>query len=35
LQSAAVGGSARLDLPEMGAVGWARVTAVEPCPPLD
>jgi hypothetical protein len=29
------GGVVRLDMPEMGAVGWARVVAVELCPPLD
>ena len=29
-----VGGLAYLDMPEMGAVGWARVLAIEPCPPL-
>jgi hypothetical protein len=29
------GGVAYLDLPEMGAVGWARVESVGPCPELE
>ena len=33
-QSAAEGGVVWLDLPEMGAVGWARVLGVEACPAL-
>jgi hypothetical protein len=29
-----VGGRVWLDLPEMGALGWAKVLAVGPCPPI-
>ena len=29
------GGVVYLDLPDVGVVGWARVRAVEPCPPLE
>jgi hypothetical protein len=34
-QAAVVGGVVWLDMPEMGAVGWARVLAVDPCPELE
>jgi RHS repeat-associated protein len=34
-QGVSAGGVMRLDLPEMGAVGWARVKALEACPPLE
>jgi hypothetical protein len=30
-----VGGTVWLDMPEMGAVGWAKVTAVKPCPQIE
>jgi hypothetical protein len=32
---ARVGGKLWLDMPEMGARGWAKVTAVGPCPPIE
>ena len=34
-ESAMEGGVVWLEMPEMGAVGWARVRAVEPCPELE
>ena len=34
-ESAVEGGVVWLEMPEMGAVGWARVRAVEPCPELE
>ncbi|MFQ5705736.1 MAG: SEC-C domain-containing protein [Gemmatimonadales bacterium] len=33
--NAAVGGEIFLDLPEMGARGWARVVAINSCPPFE
>jgi hypothetical protein len=30
-----VGGTVWLDMPEMGARGWAKVLALGPCPPID
>jgi hypothetical protein len=34
-QQARVGGRVYLDLPEMGAQGWATVTAIAPCPEIE
>ncbi len=34
-ETAVEGGVVWLEMPEMGAVGWARVRAVEPCPELE
>ncbi len=34
-EAAVEGGVVWLEMPEMGAVGWARVRAVEPCPELE
>jgi hypothetical protein len=34
-QQGHVGGRVRLDLPEMGAVGWATVIAIDPCPEIE